>query len=458
MAMMLFMLFTIWALALLVLFTDPRRTSIRWGSATAFVGGGGFLSAVIDEILLPRFQDQLEHVPAMGSALILLSRTASFVCQVGLPYTFLMFAVHSDDSLPRKTKRIVQFAALVPPLIMLAITPIYPMLSFNYWIMVAWVIPYFLAASAILIMLYRREKDPLVKKTSFFTNILIIVPLFFVFVFIYVMRTQNDYEAWRYNSLVVAVQFILIVAISLKYGFLGVKLRVEKKRLDSTLRALTSGAQIVNHTIKNEVGKISLYADRIATYADETNQPGLKEDAAVLHQSTQHILDMMSRIQGQLQDVALREETISPSQTISQVIQTLHPYAVKQQVEVETELDDTFKLFCDPVQLREVVTNLCMNALEAMKAGGTLRVHMFLSKKHMVIAVADTGTGISKENLPHVLDPFFSTKRTGQNFGLGLSYCYNVMQKHQGTLEIFSEPGNGTTVFLFFPRKRVVTD
>ena len=82
-------------------------------------------------------------------------------------------------------------------------------------------------------------------------------------------------------------------------------------------------------------------------------------------------------------------------------------------------------------------------------------MQLFLSKKHLVIAIEDTGTGISSKNLPHVLDPFFSTKKSSQNFGLGLPYCYNVMQKHQGMLEISSEPGKGTTVFLLFPKKRV---
>ncbi|KQL46761.1 histidine kinase [Brevibacillus choshinensis] len=453
--MMVFILFTLWALGLLVLFTDPWRTSIRWASATAFVGSGGFFSAVIDETILPHWADVWALHSGWSGALVMLSRSASFLTQAGLPYTFLMFALYSYESISMKVKRITKYATLIPPIIMLVITPIYPMLTFNYWIMVFWVIPYFLIACTLLILQYLREKDPLVKKNSFFTNVLIIVPLFFVFIFIYVMRIQNDYEAWRNNTLVVIIQFVLIVAISLKYGFLGVRLRVEKRRLDSTLRALTSGAQIINHTIKNEVGKISLYADRIDSYAEGTDQPGLREDAAVLIQSSQHILDMMNRIQGQLRDIVLQEETIKPSQVITQVVQTLAPYATKQQVDVLTELDESLQLNCDPVQLREILTNLCMNAFEAMKTGGTLRLQLFLSKKHLVIAVEDTGTGISKENLPHVFDPFFSTKKTSQNFGLGLSYCYNVMQKHQGMLEITSEPAKGTTVFLLFPKKRV---
>lgn len=173
-------------------------------------------------------------------------------------------------------------------------------------------------------------------------------------------------------------------------------------------------------------------------------------------ESSQHILNMVGRIQEQLREVVLREDRVFPSQIITQVMHTLQPYTEKNRIEVSLELQEEVQLVCDPVQLREVLANLGMNAIEAMKAGGTLQVQMFLSKKHLVIAITDTGTGISKENLPHVLDPFFSTKRTGHNFGLGLSYCYHVMQKHQGLLELSSEPGKGTTVFLLFPKKRIV--
>jgi two-component system, sporulation sensor kinase B len=454
-AMMVLILLAIWAFGAFVLYTDPKNTSTRWASATAFVGGCGFLSAVFDETLLPLVKDSFPLSAALSAALLMASRVSSFICQVGLPYAFLMFAVHSGDFLRQKTKTILQYAALLPPLIMLLITPIYPVLQFDYWLMVAWVIPYFIAASLILILLYKKEKDPLVKQSRLFTNILVIFPVLLVFITIYVMRTQNHYEAWRYNSLIVGIQFLLILVISVKYGFLGVKWRVEKRRLDSTLRAMTSGAQIINHTIKNEVGKISLYTERMQDYAEKTNQPALQEDIQVIKQSTSHLLDMVNRIQGQLRDIALREETIQPAALIEHVLQNFRPLAEQQQVEIRTELDDQWLLRCDPVQVREILINLTMNALEAMKQGGTLTLHLFLSKKHLVIAVADTGVGIAKENLPHVLDPFFSTKKTGTNFGLGLSYCYNVMQKHQGTLEIYSVKDEGTNVFLYFPHQRV---
>ncbi|NGQ96169.1 HAMP domain-containing histidine kinase [Brevibacillus sp. SYP-B805] len=449
-------LIALWAFALLLLFTDPNQTSTRWASATAFVGGLGFFSEVMETSVYPLVRAHALQHPQLDHAILFLVMFASFLCQTGLPYCFLMFAVHSCDFLSRRTRRIIQYAALLPPAVMLAITPIYPVLSFHYGIMISWVIPYFVCACLLLIYLYKIEKDPVVKRSRLVNNILVIVPLLFIFTFLYIMRTFHNYDAWRYNALIVGIQFVLFLFISVKYGLLGVKLRLEKRRLDSTLRAMTSGTAIVNHTIKNEVGKITLYADRIQSYAAEEKKQAMQEDMQVILQSTRNIMAMVNRIQGQIQDIVLKEEPVHMAGIVERVLQEMKPYTETQQIAVKLDLDDSIKLKGDPVHIREVLTNLCMNAVEAMRTGGTLTIQLMRSRKHLVLSVADTGTGISKENLPYVLDPFFSTKKGGQNFGLGLSYCYNVMQKHQGRLEIQSVKDEGTTVFLYFPQKRLI--
>lgn len=452
---MITILIALWAFAVLVLFTDPGRTSIRWASATAFIGGFGFFAAVLEENVYPLFSELAAQNPLLFHIIWGSSRGSSFLCQTGLPYAFLMFAVHSSDFLTTKTKKIIQYTALIPPLIMLIITPIYPVLQFHYGIMVSWVIPYFVSSCVLLVYMYRIEKDLIVKRNRLFNNILVIVPLLFVFTLLYVMRTFNNYDVWRYNALIVGIQFVLFLYISVKYGLLGVKLRLEKRRLDSALRAMTSGTAIVNHTIKNELGKINLYADRIQSYASVEKQQEMQQDMKVVMQSTQNILNMVNRIQGQIQDIALKEETLLLRSIVDRVLQDIRPYLEKSRVEVTLDVDEQVKVTCDPIHIREVLTNLSMNSIEAMKQGGSLAIQTHLSRKHLVVIVRDTGTGIAKENLPYVLDPFFSTKKTGQNFGLGLSYCYNVMQKHQGDLEIQSVKDEGTTIYLYFPLKRV---
>lgn len=454
---MITVLLALWAFALLLLFTDPKRTSTRWASATAFVGGFGFFAAVVEETIYPMVRDYAAQHPFFEHSILFTISFSSFICQTGLPYTFLLFAVHSSDFIRNQTKKIIQYAALIPPFVMLLITPIYPDLQFNYWIMVGWVIPYFICSCLLLIYLYRIEKDPIMKRSRLFNNMLVILPLLFIFTSLYIMRTFDNYEAWRYNALIVAIQFILFLLISVKYGLLGVKLRLEKRRLDSTLRAMTSGAAIMNHTIKNELGKITLFADRIQSYAAPEKQQEMSEDMQILLQSTENILAMVNRIQGQIQDIVLKEEVLPFHSIVERVLHDLTPYIEKSGTKINVDVDDKMKLKCDPVHIREVLTNLCMNSIEAMKSDGTLTLRIYASKKHFVAVVSDTGAGIAKENLPYVLDPFFSTKKTGKNFGLGLSYCYNVMQKHQGLLEIQSVKDQGTTVYLIFPLKRMIT-
>jgi signal transduction histidine kinase len=102
--------------------------------------------------------------------------------------------------------------------------------------------------------------------------------------------------------------------------------------------------------------------------------------------------------------------------------------------------------------LLEVFNNLITNAVEAMEKGGTLKVSLYLARFSLVIDFEDNGHGIAKEHLSHVIEPFFSTKHLSHNYGLGLTFCYNIVKDHGGALEIESEPEKGTHVSIRFPK------
>lgn len=104
--------------------------------------------------------------------------------------------------------------------------------------------------------------------------------------------------------------------------------------------------------------------------------------------------------------------------------------------------------------MQETFINILNNAIEAISSNGEIKIDIYENKKFITVAINDNGPGISKDNLPRVVDPFFSTKNRTQNFGLGLSYCYSVMQQHGGRLDIESEVGMGTKILLGFPVKR----
>lgn len=119
----------------------------------------------------------------------------------------------------------------------------------------------------------------------------------------------------------------------------------------------------------------------------------------------------------------------------------------------------------DEGQIRQVVRNLTMNALEAMPEGGTLRVgveNTVVTGKdrlplpegaYIRISFQDTGSGISKEDLPHIFDPYFSTKQRGhqKGMGLGLSVCHAVVTRHDGFIAVATDAAKGTTFFVYLP-------
>ena len=96
-------------------------------------------------------------------------------------------------------------------------------------------------------------------------------------------------------------------------------------------------------------------------------------------------------------------------------------------------------------QLQQVIINLCNNAIDAMPEGGEIRISAKKSGAYVEIEVTDTGKGIPDKIKQHIFEPFFTTKEVGKGTGLGLSLVYEIVQKHNGTIEVESEPGKGTT-------------
>ncbi len=108
---------------------------------------------------------------------------------------------------------------------------------------------------------------------------------------------------------------------------------------------------------------------------------------------------------------------------------------------------------CDKAQIMQVVLNLVMNSAESTPHGGRVVLCTFVDRAadRAVIEIEDAGSGIPEEHLARVFDPFFTTKEDGKGVGLGLAVVYGIVQGHDGTIEIESEPGKGTLVRVGLP-------
>lgn len=117
-------------------------------------------------------------------------------------------------------------------------------------------------------------------------------------------------------------------------------------------------------------------------------------------------------------------------------------------------------VFGNPGKMQQVFLNLFLNARDAMEEGGTLTVRTAIIDARLRIWVEDTGSGISRENMSKIYDPFFTTKERGRGTGLGLSVSYGIVQEHGGSIQVQSEPGTGAIFKVDFPlaRKPVIVD
>jgi two-component system NtrC family sensor kinase len=123
-------------------------------------------------------------------------------------------------------------------------------------------------------------------------------------------------------------------------------------------------------------------------------------------------------------------------------------------IQVQPQLDPDLPLvLCDAAQIEQVLLALVMNALDALPQGGNLWITTGLSREqhHVRIVVRDDGSGIPAEILPRIFEPFLTTKETGRGVGLGLAISHSILERHNGTIEVQSEVGQGTTFNVTLP-------
>ena len=146
------------------------------------------------------------------------------------------------------------------------------------------------------------------------------------------------------------------------------------------------------------------------------------------------------------------QEDVDLNMLTNQTASFLENETRHRNIELATDLDPELPLITtDANQLQQVILNLLENAIDAIDHDGQITVVTRRDLDGVILNIADSGEGISKENLGKVFDPFFTTKSTGEGTGLGLSIVYSALSKLGGTIKVNSEPGQGTTFTIRLP-------
>lgn len=160
-------------------------------------------------------------------------------------------------------------------------------------------------------------------------------------------------------------------------------------------------------------------------------------------------------------DLAPSRSVVNVAPVVEEMVEVMRrtfPREIDLQVKLSAGL---WPVLADPIQLHQVLLNLCINARDAMAAGGVLTVTAEnlalaagkprLGRGEVVLTVSDTGEGIAPENLQRIFDPFFTTKGVGKGTGLGLSTVHGIVKSHGGRVTVESELGRGTTFRIALP-------
>ena len=228
---------------------------------------------------------------------------------------------------------------------------------------------------------------------------------------------------------------------------------LQSKKLAS-LGILTAG---VAHELTNPLNNISMIAQTYAEVYDTLGREQRLEFMSKVEGETERIREIVKN----LLDFSKPKEANLKEADINAVIRG-GLKLVQNMLDIST-IDTRLALaeglprvFIDEHQIQQVLVNLIVNAAQAMSAGGELAiVTRYNNKRHVVeIDIKDTGKGIPREFLPHVFDPFFSTKGVGGT-GLGLSVSYGIVKNHKGTIRVESTVGAGTLFTIELPVNKV---
>lgn len=217
----------------------------------------------------------------------------------------------------------------------------------------------------------------------------------------------------------------------------------DKEKFKS-IATLASG---MAHEIKNPLTAIKAFAEHLPKKKND------EEFISKFSRIVNHEVDRIDSIVNQLLDFAKPTQPKLENHDINQLIKEtfdfLNSKFLQHRIKTFHDAQEPLMLPIDKNQMRQVMLNLLLNAIDAMPDGGTITVGSRKENGSAIISITDTGTGISEKDITHIFDPFHTQKDHGT--GLGLAICYGIIQEHNGRISVVSKKDEGTTFEIVLP-------
>ncbi|ADH87246.1 hybrid sensor histidine kinase/response regulator [Desulfurivibrio alkaliphilus] len=244
------------------------------------------------------------------------------------------------------------------------------------------------------------------------------------------------------------------------------KLTMERRLLQAQkMAAIGNLAGGIAHDFNNILTAIGGYVQLILLKSG--NDQRISQDADQVRAAIKRATDLVSQLLTFSRQTEHPKKSIQVAPVVQEALKLLRA-SIPASIELRQSLDSAAIILGDPTQLHQVVMNLATNASHSMlEGGGTLGVSlreiaieeyerrpqltMLPTGRYLCLEVSDTGCGMTQEIVGKIFEPYFTTKEIDQGTGLGLSVAHGIVSSHGGTINVYSEPGQGTTFQVYLP-------